>query len=144
MPVVKPLGNGGISGLLAGDTMAGLAQTGAMDYSNGFGFAVFGRSRFGDHRPQGGIYQKRVTGYNQYGRNPNRPRKVYYVKMRSYAPTNPRTPEQQAGRTKFANARAAWASLDEDLKKKYNRRANRRGRLGWRLFMSEYLKNPDN
>lgn len=141
MPVVKPLGVGGLSGLLAGDTMAGISQTGKMDYSNGFGFAVMGKSRMGDDRPQGGIYQKRVTGYNQYGRNPNRPRKVYYVKMRSYAPTQRNTPEQLATKNNFRDARASWASLDEDLKAKYNKRAAKQGRLGWRLYMSEYLKS---
>lgn len=144
MVVVKPFGHGGLDAFLAGRTMAGLAQTGAMDYSNGFGFAVCGKSRLGDDRQQGGIYQKRVTGYNQFGRNPDRPRRSYYVKMRSYAPTNPRTPAQQARRNKFADARAAWAVLDDNLKIKYNKRATKQGRYGWRLFVSEYMKDPNN
>lgn len=141
MPVVKPLGYGGIEGLLSGDTMAGIHQTGKMDYSNGYGFAVLGRSRLGDHRPQGGIYQKRVSGYNQYGRSETKPRRVYYVKMRSYAPTQRNTPAQLATKNNFRDGRAAWAALSDTEKNKYNKRAARKGRYGWRLFMSEYLKS---
>lgn len=138
---VKPIGFGGEAALLSGDAMAGLEVRGAMDYSNGFGFAVMGKSRLGDSRMMGGVYQKRVTGYNNTGRIAGRPRRVYFVKMRSYAPTNPQTVAQQANRAKFADARAEWAGLTAVEKSVYNRRANRMGRVGWRLFMSEYLKS---
>jgi hypothetical protein len=140
MPVVKPLGFGGIDAFNSGEVMAGIHQTGKMDYSNGYGFAVCGSSRYGDHRLQGGIYQKRVTGYNHTGRIPGRPRKVYYVKMRSYAPTQRDTPAQLATKNNFRAARAAWGALDDAEKTKWQRKAARHGRLGWRLFMSEYLR----
>lgn len=138
---VKPLGFGGIPALMAGESMAGLAQRGKMDYSNGFGFAVLGKSRLGDPRLQGGIYQKRVRGYNQFTGPALGDNETYYVKMRSYAPTNPRTVPQQANRAKFADGMSAWALLTTEQKNAYNKRANRKGRLGRWLFMSEYLKN---
>jgi len=138
--LVKPIGNGGVPGFMAGDVMAGLQQRGQMDYSNGFGFAVCGKSRFGDSRLQGGIYQKRVRGYNNHTGPPTGDHKTYFVKMRSYAPTNPQTASQQANRTKFADACTAWFSLTTEQKRVYNVRANKRGRVGRWLFMSEYLK----
>lgn len=138
---VKPIGEGGFDAVLDGSAMGGLAQTGRMNQSNGFGFGTFGSGRFGQIHNNGGIYQKRVTGYNQTGIIPGRPRISYYVKMRSYAPTNPRTEEQQSRRMLFAEARAAWSSLTDSEKRVYNQRATRQGRFGWRLFMSEYLKS---
>lgn len=137
---VSPLGHGGIPALLRGESMPGLRTTGALDYSNGFGFAVLGKSRLGDSRMQGGVYQKRRTGYNQYTGKPGPRAKTYYVKMRSYAPTNPRTPKQQAHRSIFADAVAAWASLTNEQKRAYNERAHRQGRVGRNLFISEFLQ----
>lgn len=138
---VKPFGVGGVEALIAGDTMAGLAQRGKLSWSNGFGFATMGSAKLGDDRFQGGIYQKRVTGYNQFTGPAHQPGEVYYVKMRSYAPTNPQTVEQQANRAKFSDANSAWQSLTNNEKSVYNRRANRKGRVGYFLFMSEYLKS---
>lgn len=138
---VKPLGVGGVEALLAGESMAGLAQRGKLSWSNGMGFGTFGSTKFGDDRPQGGIYQKRIVGSN-YFLGPNvRVGEVFYVKMRSYAPTNPQTTEQQANRTKFADANSAWQSLTNEEKSVYNQRANRKGRVGYFLFMSEYMKS---
>lgn len=137
---VKPLGVGGVASLMAGESMAGLAQRGKLSYSNGFGFACFGVSRFGDDRLQGGIYQKRITGYNQFTGPAHQPGETFYVKMRSYAPTNPQTVPQQANRAKFAAANTAWQSLTNPEKSVYNQRANRKGRVGYFLFMSEYMK----
>lgn len=127
-------------GVLRNDALPGLAVHGAMDYSNGFGFMVFGKSRIGDPRQMSGVYQRRVTGYNQYGRSPLRERRTYFVKMRSYAPTNPRTPTQQAHRQKFADAWVSWHNLTTSEKAVYNERATKEGRRGAFLYVSEYLK----
>lgn len=128
--LVKPIGNGGVDGLLAGDTAAGLTQWGKMNSSNGYGFAVLGASRLGDSRQQGGIYQRR-----------RRRTGTLTVKSRSYAPTNPRTDNQQANRLKFADGMAAWKVLAPSQKMFYDRCANKQGRLGRWLFMSEYMKS---
>lgn len=137
---VKPLGFGGEQALLDGLAMPGLAVRGRLSYSNGFGFAVFGASRLGDSRFSGGIYQKRVKGYNQYTGPASGDQETYYVKMRSYAPTNPQTVPQQANRTKFANGMSEWGSLTNEEKSVYNKKANKRGTIGRALFMSEYMK----
>lgn len=127
--------------ILDGTVMAGLQQRGRLSYSNGFGFAVFGESRFGDSRMMGGIYQKRSAGYNQFTGPPPQNAEVIYVKMRSYRPTNPQTTAQQAQRQKLIDGWVAWGSLTNEEKTVYNQRANRKGRFGCYLFMSEYLKS---
>lgn len=137
---VKAIGFGGVDAILQGQVMPGLQTRKKLSYSNGFGFAVMGKSRLGDDRFGGGIYQKRVYGYNQYTGAPPPKNRVYFVKMRSYAPTNPRTVEQQAHRAVFADAVAAWAALTDEEKTTYNRLASKRGRVGRNLFMSEYLR----
>lgn len=109
--------------------------------SGGFGFTRFGSCRFGNSNRLGGIYQKRVTGYNQTGRIAGRPRRSYYVKMRTYRPTNPRTPAQQANRAKMTAAVAAWTVLDPVEKSRYNERGKRDGAVGRNLFISWYIKN---
>ena len=122
-------------------SMLALAVKGKAGPSSGFGFTRFGTGKFGNSNRFGGIYQRRVTGYNRYGRNPARPRRTYYVKMRTYRPTNPRSPAQQAQRGKMALAWAAWAALDPVDKSGYNSRGKRAGREGHHLFISWYLKN---
>ena len=112
-----------------------------MGQSNGFGFGTFGTARLGQDMNFGGIYQKRVTGYNQTGRIAGRPRKTYYVKMRSYAPTNPNTEGQLARRAVFADAWTAWHALTDEQKHVYNTRGTKLNRVGWRIFISEYLKS---
>lgn len=131
-------------------------ETGAVDYdksifalqsrgkagpSAGFGRMRFGSAKFGNSNPFGGIYQKRVTGYNQHGRNPDRPRRTYFVKMKTYRPTNPRTELQQANRAKMADAVIAWRELDPVEKSRYNSDGKRRNKVGRNLFISWYLKN---
>lgn len=137
---VGGLGTAGISGLLGGQSMAGLAQKYSIGRSCGFGFIRFGSTQFGDSRYFSGIYQKRVTGYNQTGRIAGRPRRTYYVRMRTYRPTNPQTIPQQANRTKFADASSAWSLLTTVEKSVYNNRGKRRNRIGRNLFISEYMK----
>lgn len=138
---IKLGATGNVDDFHAGVAVPVLAIKRRMGQSNGFGFATFGTARLGQSMNFGGIYQKRVTGYNQTGRIPGRKRKTYYVKMRSYAPTNPNTERQIARRTVFANAWQAWHELTDEEKSVYNKRANKINRVGWRLFISEYLKS---
>lgn len=107
--------------------------------SAGYGFAVFGRAQFGDQNWQGGIYQKRVTGYNQTGRISGRKRETYYVLMRDNPTTNPNTEAQQTQRSKFADAVASWQGLTTEQKAYYNTLKNIGAKSGYNVFISEYM-----
>lgn len=128
-------------GLLNGTHNIALEAHGKLGTGSGYGFARRGISKFGDQRRFTGIYQKRNTGYNQHGYIPGKPKRTYYVRMRPYRPTNPQTPLQQANRSKFADACAAWPLLTEDEKAYYNSIGKKRGRPGRSLFISWYMKN---
>lgn len=140
MVKVLPIGQKGVEGILNGETMAGIRQTGSIRRGDGFGFIRLGHSTFGTIAHVGGVYQKRVTGYNNTGRKAHLPRKAYYVRMRYYRPTNPNTPAQQAGRSKFADAVAGWAALTAAEKEEYNKRAHKLSRRGRNLYISEYMR----
>ena len=140
MVKVLPIGQKGIEGILNGETMAGIRQTGSIRRGDGFGFIRLGHSTFGAIAHVGGVYQKRVTGYNNTGRKAHLPRNAYYVRMRYYRPTNPNTPAQQAGRSKFADAVAGWAALTAAEKEEYNKRAHKLSRRGRNLYISEFMR----
>lgn len=127
---VKTLGNGGVAALLAGEVMPGLRTSGKLSNGGGIGFGACGSMRIGDPRRNGGIYQRR---HEKSG--------VYYVKMKNYAPSNPRTPAQQANRAKFAAAVAGWDNLTTEQKNAYNKRASRRGQIGRWLYLRECLQD---
>ena len=118
-----------------------LAQTGKIGRSAGLGAVRLGFSYLGDTRTFQGIFQKRVTGYNNRGRLANRERKTYYVRERSYRPTNPRTPLQQANRQKLLDANQAWKDLTPVDKLYYNERGKKASRIGRMIFISWYMKN---
>lgn len=144
MVKVRPIGVGGVDGIYNGTVMAGIRQRKRLGKSCGFGFLRFGYSPYGDSRYFQGIYQKRVTGYNHTGRIAGRKRKAYYVKMRYYRPTNPKTPFQQENRSKFAEAVSGWAALTPEEQAVYIKRGKRAGRVGRNLFISEFMKSqPD-
>lgn len=128
-------------GLLDGTHNIALAAHGSIGTGSGYGFARRGISKFGDPRRFTGIYQKRNTGYNQHGYIAGKAKSTYYVRMRPYRPTNPQTVPQQANRSKFADACAAWPLLTEPEKAKYNSIGKKRGRTGRSLFISWYMKN---
>lgn len=112
---------------------------GKLGRGSGYGFARRGSGVYGESASPGGIYQRRVTGYNQHGRIPGRPRVQYFVRMKSYRPTNPRTELQQAGRTKFQEAVETWQGMTEEERAPYKRRAVKKSRRGRNLFISEYM-----
>ena len=141
MPVVKPLGVVTLDVVRDGQGMAGIKQTGKIGYEGGFGSIRFGHTNYGSIEQFGGVYQKRVTGYNHRGRIKNRPRRAYYVRMRYYRPTNPRTPRQQTRRAKFAEAVAGWEELTPVEKKFYNHKARGRSLTGYNLYISEKMRN---
>lgn len=108
-----------------------------------YGAARRGYSKYGEANVFAGVYQRRVTGYNQHGRNPERPRREYFVRMRNPLGRNPRTVEQQANRSKFAEACSSWNELTPEEKSVYNRRGKRRNRIGRNLFISEYMRRAE-
>lgn len=120
------------SGLAFG--LSGRIKGGLMGAAS-IGYALLGTMQLGNYllekytflRP--GIYQMRLT---KRGKVP--------VRMRFYEPTNPESTPQQANRTKFADAVAAWMALTSEQKASYTKRAKKRGMFGWGLFIREYYQ----
>lgn len=136
---LKSLVEAGTEGLLNGEAAPAITVTGNLGRGSGYGFARNGNGQFGVAPSPGGIYQKRYTGYNQTGYIPGKKRVAYYVRMRTYTPTNPRTELQQSRRGKFADAVAAWQAMDEDARAPYKARAVRHSRRGRNLFIQEFM-----
>lgn len=120
--------------------MYALSLRGPLGNITAIGHARAGLARAGSTNNNSGIYQRRNKGYNNHGYNPSRPRTKYYVRMRQYRPTNPRTPLQQANRAKMADAVAAWQSLTEGEKVQYREQGKTRRLTGYMYFCSNYLK----
>jgi hypothetical protein len=93
----------------------------------GFIIGKFGKND--PNCPLRGIYQKRKGKAG-----------VINVKMKFYAPYNPNSEAQQYWRNKLREAVRAWQNLTSEQKKLYNIRGSKRGRRGYNLFISEYLK----
>lgn len=136
---LKPLDKAGVEGMLNGEAAPAITITGNLGRGTGYGFARNGNGQFGAAPSPGGIYQKRYTGYNQTGYVPGKKRVPYYIRMRTYTPTNPRTELQQSKRMKFAEAVAAWQAMNEDQRAPYKARAVRHSRRGRNLFIQEYM-----
>lgn len=65
---------------------------------------------------------------------------INYIKK--YAvPRNPRTPRQQRGRRRFADAVAAWQALPREAKEAWERSAV--GMSGYNSFLSRYMRAQD-
>lgn len=139
MVKLNPINVGINGGILSGKTTPSFAIHGKLGRGTGYGFARRGNGVYGEDVAVGGIYQKRVTGYNQDGRLPGRARRQYFVRMRNYRPTNPQTVEQQANRGTFADAVAAWQAMSVEERAPYVKRATRKNRRGRNLFIQEFM-----
>ena len=129
----------------AADIINGLATPSVQIYGKiargaGYGFARFGGASFADTSRVGGIYQRRRVRTAKGNADPTRHRKTILVKMRTYRPTNPQTVPQQANRSIFADAVAAWDVLTTNEKRAYNERATKKSRVGRQMFISEYMR----
>lgn len=60
-------------------------------------------------------------------------------RMAYYLPTNPRTRDQQAWRSVYADAVDAWQALTDDQKATWRRQAQRTYLNGYCLFLQDYL-----
>lgn len=136
---LKHLNEATTEDILNGKATPAIAIAGNIGRGSGYGFARRGDGVYGEAEGVGGIYQRRWTGYNQTGYITGKRRRAYYVRMRFYRPTNPRTELQQQGRTKFQNAVAAWQSMSEAERAPYKRRAVKKSRRGRNLFIQEYM-----
>jgi len=130
----------GVDSVTNGEAVPNLRMSKKLGRSCGFGNSRFAFTPIGDNRFIQGIYQKRVTGYNQTGRIAGRPRESYIVRMKSYRPTNPQTKTQQDWRVIFADAVENWRLLTDEEKQPYNTRGIKMSKPGRSLFISEYLK----
>lgn len=139
MVKLKPINGANREDILNGTASPAIEIRGKLGRGSGYGFSRRGSGIYGESGGPGGIYQRRVTGYNQHGRIPGRPRRQYFVRMRSYTPTNPRTELQQAGRTKFQTAVEIWQGMTEEERAPWKARAVRKSRRGRNLFISEYM-----
>lgn len=139
MVKLKPLNEAGVEGLLNGEAAPAIRITGNIGRGSGYGFARNGNAEYGAAPSPGGIYQKRYTGYNQTGYVPGKKRTPYYIRMRTYTPTNPRTELQQSGRNKFAQAVAAWQAMDEAQRAVWKARAVKKSRRGRNLFIQNFM-----
>lgn len=123
-----------------GEFPPAIAVRGSIGKSTGLGNLALGVSGYGDQRGAGGVYQRRVTGYNNKGRIAGRERRTYYVRMRSYSSPNPNTPKQQKARNGMRAAVQAWRALTNEQQNAYNKRGTKMGRQGRFLFYGEFLK----
>lgn len=140
MPRVKPISLNPQGQFDPHNSMLAFGLRKRLGAGSEYGFNDLGRSHYQEAVPMSGTYQRRVTGYNQYGRNPNRKRTEYYVLMRDCTPNNPRTVPQQANRNKFKDAMTAWKALTPEEKRDYNEAATKIGRYGVHLFIKQYMR----
>ncbi|HOW83705.1 MAG TPA: hypothetical protein PK573_14175 [Spirochaetota bacterium] len=76
-----------------------------------------------------------IVLYQRYGR----------TIMRKYImPPNPRTPKQQANRSRFRDAMASWRSLPDYRKESFNLQARRLHMTGHNLYISRYMTGAMN
>ncbi len=64
---------------------------------------------------------------------------INYIK-RYAVPRNPRTPRQQGGRLRFADAVAAWQALPPEERRQHAVEARDLGCSGYNLFISRFLR----
>lgn len=68
---------------------------------------------------------------------------------RHLIPANPDTEAQRENRSTFADAVKTWQGLSDDEKLKWNKKASglrrkgKNGKTGYSVFISHYLKNPE-
>lgn len=137
------IGTGGKNGLLSGQTVPGLTIKNNLGRGAGYGFARRGHGAYGDTNRVSGVYQRRRVGWREGVSDNPRKHSYSYTRMRYYRPTNPRTVEQQANRSKFTNAVEGWTLLTPVEKSVYNDRGKKLNRIGRNIFISEYMASAD-
>lgn len=95
---------------------------------NQYGQIVYGVSMYGEENNYTGIYQTR----------PSKKGRVQVLE-RFYVPTNPQSVPQQANRSKFADAIAAWQALSPSQKEFFRLKSYGKRMSGYNVFLHEYL-----
>lgn len=101
---------------------------GKLGRPNELGAIWCGLSECGEYLPVAGIYQKRPTRNGQI-----------FVRMKHYHGGNPQTIPQQANRSTFAAAVAAWKLLNYEQKKYWRGRKEPRYMSGYNRYIREYM-----
>lgn len=140
MPVVKPFRN--LTDKNTGEVLNVPAAriSKKLGPGAGFGFADLGKAEWGDDRMWAGTYQKRVTGYNNRGRNPARVRRTYTVRIGDCTPGNPQTYLQQLTRRKMSLVHKMWQGLTTEQKTNYNEAGKGKPRNGYNIFTSQNMR----
>lgn len=94
-----------------------------------YGKFQFGEGPVGDIDEFNGIYQRRHDG-----------ERVFCVKQKWWVSKNPRTENQQANRTKFAEAIAAWHELTPEQQMLYNLQSKYKRKTGFNIFIAEQMR----
>lgn len=102
---------------------------GKLGRPNELGCVWCGWSECGEYNPLAGYYQKRKNARSQY-----------FVRMRHFITSNPQTPAQQANRSKFSLAVAAWQSKTDEEKRYWRGLKRPRGMSGYNRFLREYMR----
>lgn len=128
MAVVRPKKGATLEDIRTGEVQLNVGQSGSIRTIGGFGNIRFGVSGFGIDSYVGGVYQAR----RHNGRK-------FWVKMKYYRPTDPKTDLQQANRQKMADAVASWQALPESEKNVWRERGKKLRRKGYNLYISGIL-----
>ena len=104
-----------------------------------YGWADFGKERFGNASSRWGIYQVRRQRGSFLSAGEKETGKQVVIKKGWYHPANPQTESQQANRSKYADAIVAWQGLTSSQKDVYNQRAKYKPYSGYNLYLKEYL-----
>lgn len=105
------------------------SYSGKFGEPDGYGHAIFARSRYGLNMIQAGVYQKQMGAKGKV-----------LSRHRDNWPSNPRTVPQQAWRALFRDAMMAWRALDTETKEEYNNRVYPPAQYGVNRFITEYIK----
>ena len=106
-----------------------------------FGSGYYGWTKYGNDNPKYGVYRRVVRRGNYWTKTEQIRKGTGYVKQVYFQGSQPRTPEQQANRNKFAQAVAQWQLLTLEEKSVYNRLAIGENKYGYHIFLAEWIKS---
>lgn len=112
------------------DIVGGLEVRGRIGRPNELGEVWCGWSELGEYFPLAGLYRKRrQNGVQKFDR------------MKFYSTPGPRTPAQQANRTKLAQGVLAWRALSPEEKARWRAKRAPRYMSGYNRFLRDYMRD---
>jgi hypothetical protein len=103
--------------------------TGKFSEPNGYGHAIYGKTRYGSNDIQAGVYQYQ-----------NGAKGKVLSRHRDNYPTKSNSEGAQRRRLMMRNGMLAWQALDTETKREYNSRKYPPSMTGHNRFLKEYLK----